>query len=440
MTTMPNARFHPTNEAGRAPRGILLMLSVGIALATTGGAGAQTSGPPEARLLEALQRNRLPLTMSGGRPGGAGWDWLVGQAAGARFTVIGEEHGVAETAQLSAALFRALRDSGYRRMAIELSPVIAQHIETAGKRDGLRGIVDFLKAPDVFTFYNMREEAQFLADVITTAPPHERVLWGFDREIFSDRYLIARLESRVPAAAREAFTRLKQASEDARARNERTGNPDDLFLLSEDPALVSRLRAAWPNADSESDAIMRTLEASLAIEAAERAGGLWPYMQRRIQWLRSNMADLVRADTGRAASSKLMMKVGYNHAIRGANYINVFDVGAMADELAMLTGDRAFHVLVLPGPGSRQAVPGAGRSFGSVSSDEFDEFRAGDKRMTRVFASSTATGHEVIDLRALRPLAMRGLESWNSDVVRTIHGYDAVVIWKAARASSGLQP
>lgn len=36
-----------------------------------------------------------------------------------------------------------------------------------------------------------------------------------------------------------------------------------------------------------------------------------------------------------------------------------------------------------------------------------------------------------------RPLAMRGLEGWNLDAVRTIHGYDAAVIWKGARASSG---
>jgi hypothetical protein len=70
----------------------------------------------------------------------------------------------------------------------------------------------------------------------------------------------------------------------------------------------------------------------------------------------------------------------------------------------------------------------------------FDEFRAGDQRLTRVFANANAppTGHEVIDLRPLRRLAMRGLESWNADVVKTIHGYDAVVIWKSARASSGL--
>jgi hypothetical protein len=121
--------------------------------------------------------------------------------------------------------------------------------------------------------------------------------------------------------------------------------------------------------------------------------------------------------------------------IRGANYFNAFDLGAMADEVAALTGDRAFHIIVLPGPGSRQAVPGQGRSFGSVSSDEFDEFQTGDQRLTRVLSNASATGHEVIDLRALRPLAMRGLDAWNPDIVRTIHGYDAAVIWKAAHAS-----
>jgi len=70
--------------------------------------------------------------MQDGRPSGAGWDWLVKEAQGARFTLIGEEHGVAETNQLSAALWNALCESGYRRMAIELSPVIAEDIEAAG--------------------------------------------------------------------------------------------------------------------------------------------------------------------------------------------------------------------------------------------------------------------------------------------------------------------
>jgi hypothetical protein len=402
-----------------------------VCLIATTAASAQ-GAPPQARLLEALQANRLPLTMSDGRPAGPGWDWLVREARNARFTLIGEEHGVAETAQLAAALFTALRGSGYSRFAIELSPPIAQDIEAAARRNGVQGIEDLLKTPNLFTFYNLHEEARSLADVVQASPRNERVLWGFDREIFNDRYLISKLEPRVPPGARAAFARLKDASTNAWARNAQTRNPDDMFILAADSGLVTALRAAWPNPDQESDAVLRTLEASLAIEALERAGGAWPYMERRAQWGRSNFAALLRAE-----SPKILMKFGYNHSIRGANYLNGFDIGAMPDEVAALTGDRAFHILVLPGPGSRQAVLGAS-GFGSVSSDEFDEFRAGDQRLTRVFSKANATGHEVIDLRPLRRLAMRGLESWNADVVRTIHGYDAVVIWKGAHAASGL--
>jgi hypothetical protein len=408
-----------------------LLLSLSVIATST--ASTQTPPAPQVRLLEALRANRLPLTMTDGRPAGPGWDLLVQEARNSRFTLIGEEHGVAETAQLAAALFTVLRASGYSRFAIELSPPIAQDIEAAARRNGVQGIKDFLTAPGPFTFYNLHEEAQFVADVVAAAPSKARVLWGFDREIFNDRYLISKLEPKVPPGARTAFARLKEASTNARAKNERTGNPDDLFFLAEDSALASALRAAWPNPDAESDAVMRTIEASLAIEAAERAGGAWPYMERRARWKRENLAALLRTYQG-----KVLMKFGYNHMIRGANYFNSFDLGAMADEVAVLSGDRAFHILVLPGSGSRQAVLG-GAGFGSVASDSVDEMRAGDQRLTRVLSNANATGHEVIDLRPLRRLAMRGLESWNADVVRTIHGYDAVLIWKGARAATGLK-
>ncbi len=373
-------------------------------------------------LLDALKRGRLPLTMSDG-PKGSGWDWLVQEARDARFTLIGEEHGVRETAQLSAALFTTLRGSGYSRMAIELSPIIAQDIEAAARRNGLQGIVDFFAAPDTWSPMYLQEEAAFLAAVINAAPRNERVLWGCDREIFSDRYLIARLEPRVPRRARESFARLKEASTNAWAQQQP-------FIFSQGPAVVSAVRAAWPNPDRDSDLILRTLEESMAINTMANA---WASSQRRAQWMRANLAGLLRAG---GLPPKVMLKFGYNHMIRGANYVNSFDVGSMADEVATLSGDRAFHILVLPGPGSRQAILGPGRSFVSVSSDEFDEFRAGDQRLTRVLSNADATGHEVIDLRALRPLAMRGLEGWNPDVVRTIYGYDAAVIWKGATASS----
>jgi erythromycin esterase-like protein len=174
-----------------------LLVASGLSLLGISRAGSQTGAPqqgqpqnprtPQTRLLEALQRNRLPLTMNDS-PAGRGWDWLVQEARAARFTLIGEEHGVAETAKFAAALFKALRPSGYSRFAIELSPPIAEDIEAAARRNGVNGIMNFFADVDTWSPMHMREEAEFLAAVVEAAPRGERVLWGLDREIFSDRY------------------------------------------------------------------------------------------------------------------------------------------------------------------------------------------------------------------------------------------------------------
>ena len=317
---------------------------------------SQKLASASARLLDALQQNRQSFEISNG----PGWDWIVGEARNAHFTLIGEEHGVVETAEFSAALFNALRGGGYSRMAIELSPII------------------------------------------------------------------------------DSFLRLKEASTKAWERNQQNPSPENLFLFSQDPAVASAVRTAWSKPDRESDIILRTLEESLAIGAAARTSSGWDHSQRRALWNRNNLVARLKEESGSGSPLKVVMKFGYNHMIRGANYVNVFDLGAMADEVAALNGGNALHILVLPGPGSHQAVLGPGRSFVTVSSDEFDEFQAGDQRLTHVLSNPKATGHEVINLRALRPLASRGLDAWNPDVVRTIHGYDVAVIWKGAHASSAV--
>src|SRR5204863_8942553 len=230
----------------------------------------------------------------------------------------------------SAALFKALRGSGYTRMAIELSPIIAQDIETAARHNGLQGILDFFARPDTWSPMYLRDEAQFLASVINAAPKNERVLWGFDREIFSDRYLISRLEPRVPQRAKQSFTRLKEASTNSWAQNQK--NPGPPFLFTQDPALVSAVRTDWPNPDRESDTILRTLEESLAINAVARTGTAWASSERRAQWMRNAFATRLREE--RASPPKVMMKFGYNHMIRGANHVTIFDVGSMTDEVA----------------------------------------------------------------------------------------------------------
>src|SRR5215470_10688204 len=130
---------------------------------------------------------------------------------------------------------------------------------------------------------------------------------------------------------RESLTRLKEASTNAWARYQQNPIAPNIFSLSQDPAVVSAVRTAWPTPDRESDTILRTLEETLAISAAARTESAWAYSQRRAQWSRNNLAALLREERGRGSPPKVMLKFGYNHMIRGANYVNVFDLGAMTD-------------------------------------------------------------------------------------------------------------
>ena len=64
--------------------------------------------------------------------------------------------------------------------------------------------------------------------------------------------------------------------------------------------------------------------------------------------MRNSLAARLNEERGRGSAPKVMLKAGYNHMIRGANYVNIFDVGAMTDAVAALSGGRAFHIIVLP--------------------------------------------------------------------------------------------
>jgi len=241
----------------------------------------------------------------------------------------------------------------------------------------------------------------------------------FQRSLF-DR------QARAQGAA--ARTRVVYASEGSVSECLGAANPFSLFTARFGRGVSGPDRLAQSR--RESATILRTLEESLAINAVGRTGTAWDSSDRRARWMRNCLAERLREERG--SPLKVLMKFGYNHMIRGANYVNIFDVGAMTDEVAALKRSSRVPYPRPPGPRFAPGCPRQGRSFTSVSSDEFDEFRAGDQRLTRVLPNANATGHEVIDLRALRPLAMRGLESWNPDVVRTIHGYDAAVMWKGA--------
>ena len=82
-----------------------------ITAASAAPAGAQEPDPLAAALLE--HRHTLELTAAGVLRG-PGAELLLAEGAASQFFMVGEEHGIAEVPQLTAALFRQLQRAGRR--------------------------------------------------------------------------------------------------------------------------------------------------------------------------------------------------------------------------------------------------------------------------------------------------------------------------------------
>jgi erythromycin esterase-like protein len=407
-----------------------------LIVAPVGAQPAQPATPPKPtraqRLAEAMAANRMPLELDGRRFSGAGYDWLLRRGSEAQAFLLGEEHGIAENPKLAAQLFGVLVPSGYRHVAVEISPPMADAVDRALASSNPAALRTLLTTPQSrIAFFGLREEADWLRSARAALRGKAPYLWGMDYEVGADRYLIRQLASAPkPAAAKQALAKLAAASAASWAKYEQTHNPEFIYSFAGDPKLVQDLRAAWPNAGAESRLIMDTLEQTFAINRlwVEKKG-----YESNLVRSRFMRANLLRYWRSKPPQDRLFMKMGASHLVRGLSMTDVFDLGTLVPELAAANGGRSFHLLVLPGPGTKTAnldptkflyVPGNRDQYGE-GMDLFD---------TSVIPGKFT----VFDTAPLRPLA----SSFSGDVAlplwRVIHGFDAVLIMTGSHPSSNL--
>ena len=403
-------------------------------------AAAQPSAPAAAppkptrtrRIAAAMAANRMPIEFDGTRFSGPGYDWLVERGSDAGAFLVGEEHGIAENPKLAAQLFGALVPSGYRHVAIEISPVMAAAVDDALASRDPKALRTLLTTPESrVAFFGMREEADWLRSARTALPGKAPFLWGMDYDVGADRYLIRKLKAaRKPAGANAALAKLETASAASWAKYEQTHNPELIYSFAGDPALVQQLHAAWPGADAQSALIMDTLEQTFAINRLWFAKKGYESNLLRSQFMRANLLRYWRA---KPAQDRLFMKMGASHLVRGVNMTDVFDLGTIVPELLAERGERSFHMLVLPGPGTQTAsldptrfvyVPGNRDQYGE-GMDLFDQ-------------AIIPAKFTLFDTAPLRPIA----SSYSGEVAlplwRVVHGFDAVLIMTGSHPSSNL--
>ncbi len=396
---------------------------------------AQPSPDRLQHLRGAIAATRLALKFDGRSFSGAGYDWLLKRGTEAQAFLLGEEHGIAENAKLAAALFTALAPHGYRKIAIETSPPVAEALDQALLSGGLPALETFVTTPgSQAVFFGLREEAEWLAVARAGVPSSAQLLWGLDYELCCDRYLVQQLEMhRKPASAERALQALKSGSTASWTRYTQTHDPQFIFSFAGDPGLVEAVERAWPRADERVRIILDTLRETLEVNRLWGAGKVYESNLRRVALIRSNLLRYWRAEERRDPGFRLFMKMGANHMIRGLNMVDMFDAGSLVPGLVAERGGRAFHLMVLPGPDAQTAnfdptrfqyVPGRRDEYG--------------KGMELFSANLLPSGFTVFDTAPLRPLASSAGDELGSQLMKVIHGFDAVLMMAGSHPSAGL--
>ena len=412
-----------------------------VVLTFAGIAPAQTPPQPASpvpladRLAQAATANRHRIAFDGTTFSGPGWELLLTEGRSSQFFLLGEEHGMAENARLAAALFRALAPSGYSKMVIEVSPPMARELDRAA-REGVGGLRRMFAVPGREpAFFGLAEEAELLAAVRSVSRDASPVFWGVDYEVGGDRLLISLLErKKKPAAAESALAALKTASTDSWAQYSSTKNPQFIYSFAGDPALVRAVRDAWPERDAEASAVLLALEETFEINKLWTARRGFASNVRRSTFMRSNFISHWQAEKRAGRTPRVFAKLGASHLTRGRNLSETYDLGSLLPEIAALEGSKAFHLLVLPGAGSQAAV------FNAVEWT-YEPKAAKDgygKGLEPILNAAHPDAFTLIDLRPLRPLLGSWREGTSYDLMRTVHGYDAVLVLSGSTASKYL--
>ena len=391
-------------------------------------------------LIEALTKgasqHRTDLRYDGRSFSGPAWDKLLDEGRDAQFFLLGEEHGIAENPNLAAALYRELATSGYERFVIEVSPTMAEKLDAAARKGGIKGLRSLYAQPGGEpAFFGMQEEAEMLVAIRQISSETTPVFWGVDYEVLGDRQLIKTLEDMPkPAAAAEALAALAAASDASWEKHGETRNPKFIFSFGGDPQLVRAVRASWPRRNAKASNILHTLEETLEINAMYLSGQNWSSNERRAELIRQNFLRHWQAETSNGNMPRLMAKMGASHLVRGRSNTEAFDLGTLLPELAAINGSKAFSLLVLPGEGAMTAVldPANLTYNPSAAKDGY----AND--LIPLTSVAESDGFTLIDLRPLR--AIKGLtrSTTNPNLLRTIMGYDMLLVMTGSTASENL--
>ncbi|MCA1859916.1 hypothetical protein LE191_07285 [Janthinobacterium sp. HSC-3S05] len=391
-------------------------------------------------LPDRLATLRTTITIDHGKMAGSGATTLLNAGLESQFVLIGEDHGIAEIANFSAAYFEELAKQGFTTLIIENGPAVADALEKTLKSDtGVAGIAAFNKAYPVATaFYKWQAEAQFLARIAKAAGPSFHLV-GMDQELMgASKYLLDQMAEQplgpLAKSKIEAFRKLE--SDDYRRASE-SGDPRELFMVKiKEEELVALQKLLTTSKEMPALAMLTSLIDSRSIYAKNMTPGQgYSSNTQRARLMKQYVASHLTL----APAQRMLLKAGAVHVFRGYNPLGAGsrEIGNYLAEYAEGRGQKSLHVLVLASKGQQSQFAGIGRASATTEIEKVDT-KSAMAGVLPFFAA--ASEHKEWSLFDMRPLlgSAKSLANGDSSVQGMIQGYDFVLVIPDGNATSDL--
>jgi hypothetical protein len=408
---------------------VVILMTVGLRSGPPLSAQPAPQSRPAERFLAKLLENRYALSARGGQLSEAGAQILRSAIAQSRFVLLGEEHGIAQTPELMAAVCKAAGPQPFHTMAVEEGPLVAAELEGWARRpDGLAQLTAFEKTfPYSINVYKAREEFDMLQQC-TRAGESEFHIWGLNQEgLNAGGVILSRvLATHLGSQAHAAMQRLLRKNDEGYRKALQSDSIFDFFMIAADDKELAD-GAALLQSDGSPDA--RTLFASLVeshqINRAPPAA--YPNARRRERLMKTLFAaNYARAERAAAGPPKVLLKFGAFHVYRGLNPVHGSGIGNYVAEFAEAHGVQSLHIYLMPVKGSQPIWPRVSQPAQLRSFNHVDEARY--RYLQPVFANLLTSEWTMFDLRPLRQEAAAPGGAIEAELATLVFGYDMLIV------------
>lgn len=390
------------------------ILTACFVAATFLGASVAHSDPLPEPLAEIALENRFAIELEGGKLAGEGAVRLLSEAREADIFLFGENHGIAQVAGISRAIYIELSAPTPRLLVTEVSPAAATEIETMFRDGTLQDFIARGINVHAIPFFTVVEEYPLLESVFELIPIDAPAIWGLDQEFMGGAPIVLQ---RLEKLARTEAERKAVAS----ARRASLLNPF-MVGMGSGKTLVN-LRDAFAASETvEARRLTDQLLLSHKIYSEQMGGDARWSNERREALMEENFLTYLAKTP---EPGPMFFKFGGTHIFNGKGLTVEVPLGKRVAEWAAERDMSVLNLMVdCSGGETLGFLFGRSKPCDTLFTGKADAFQ-------HLLLEDDMT---LFDLRPLRGHA--GLDEISPRLQRLINGYDYFIIVPGARPSS----